>query len=62
MRADLEAFSGYFQVTAPETPDGETKFSEGQRSVYGRIHTIRQLTDAAYVAAERAASDMEEPL
>lgn len=60
--ADIEAFSGYFQVTTADTPDAERSFSEGMRAVFGRIHTYRGLTDAAFDAVARSQRQQEEPL
>ena len=54
MRADLEAFTGFWDVTTPDTPEGETKFAEGQRSVFGRIQALMRVTTDALDQIEAA--------
>lgn len=34
---DLAKFSGYYNTTSPDASDATVRFSEGQRSVFGRI-------------------------
>lgn len=44
--ADLEAFAGLWEVTTADTPDNETKFAEGQRSVLARIQALTRVSEA----------------
>lgn len=57
--ADLEAFSGFWEVTTADTPDGESKFAEGQRSVFGRIQALTRVSEAALDALDAAQREEE---
>lgn len=53
--SDLEAFTGFWEVTTADTPNEQTKFAEGQRSVFGRIQALTRVSDAALDQIETAA-------
>lgn len=57
---DLEAFSGFWEVTTADTPDGESKFAEGQRSVFGRIQALTRVSEATLDALDAAQQREEE--
>lgn len=52
--SDLAAYTGFYEYTSPEVPDGAVRFSEGQRSVFARIAKFVQVDhELAQVAAAR---------
>ena len=52
--ADLEAFTGFWEVTSPDTPNDQVKFAEGQRSVFGRIQALTRVTEPDLEKVEKA--------
>lgn len=52
--ADLESFSGFWDVTTADTPNDQVKFAEGQRSVFGRIQALTRVSTGALELLERA--------
>lgn len=60
--ADLEAVSGFRMVTAADATMEETKFSEGARSVFARIHVLTTIADAALDLMDHAEKTAKEPV
>lgn len=64
--ADLASYSGFFMYHPKEASDGDLRYGEGRRSVFGRVHgqltmTVEQqqaLQEAA--RAEAAANNQED--
>ena len=57
---DLEDFSGFLAVTGPSATDGETKYAEGQRSVFMRIRALTRISDETLdqIEQSQAGKDM----
>jgi hypothetical protein len=62
VREDIETFTGFWDVTTADTPEPETKYAEGQRSVYARISALTRVSDTVIEAVEKARQPKETDL
>ena len=53
--ADLASYTGFFKFYPKDVSGGALRYTEGRRSVYGRIHGHLTMTDEQHTALQQAA-------